>query len=1010
MIMKHKRLYNVIKFILIFLIQMYVFLCPVRGEDTGADYKYRLKDNYNDYIQVLYNNSNGLTGGKANAVAQTENGIIWIGTYGGLYEFDGLDFVHRKDFSSVRSVNCLYVDDSDRLFIGTNDEGLSLMIDDRIIAILSEQDGLPSDSVRCVCQGTDGYYYVGTSAGLAVFKFEDNGSGIEPSVVKIIDDAEYVIDIDCSNDSLVSCVTNAGELYIIKGTEIIGKKVLDFGEQNYSACCFDDDGILHVGTSGGGMYDYTVDRLSGEISRYFRYRHISNFSSISVLRYMADGHLFICADNGAGYMREDGSFYKIKLNTFASSIEDFIVDYQGNLWVASARKGVMKFCKSSFVELFSGLGLEEEVVNSVIKWRGKFYFGTDNGLVIADIDKNILIENDYINKFSGMRIRDFLVDSSNNLWIATANAGIKEITDKGEIKTYTKADGASGERFRGLLELSDGTVAVAGDTGITFIKNDEVTGIFGTEDGLSNPKVLDMIERSDGSIWAGTDGGGISVIKDGKISEVIKRSEGLGSNVVMKLVELEEGLFIQGSNSLSFIANNENVRIIDDIPYYNNYDVIYDGMGKLWLTGAAGVYIFDKADLITGNCTNYAFLGERTGLQGCFIANSNYYIDSDGSLYLPTDRGCSKINVNNYLDYDNDYRFNIRSIYIDGEKIQPENNGKIIVPAGALKIEVVPRIANYSALEPDITYQLEGYDKNEIYSSQLQLEKILYTNIPPGSYSLNIKIKNPNDGEVLENFSFELEKMAFFYQERWFRLTVVFICALIIIIITSSIARFRMRRRMEAQNKELEAVKKQMGMVNETILAIAKTVDAKDENTSQHSQRVAEYSVDIARKLGMNEEEVYNLKRMALLHDIGKIAIPDAVLNKPDRLTDEEYLLMKSHVSRGAEILKDFTLVENVTDGVLYHHERYDGKGYVCGLKGDEIPLTARIIAIADAFDAMTANRVYRKRLTMPVVVDELKRCRGTQFDPLITDIMLGLIEEGVINPYSVNGGKDEEV
>lgn len=125
-------------------------------------------------------------------------------------------------------------------------------------------------------------------------------------------------------------------------------------------------------------------------------------------------------------------------------------------------------------------------------------------------------------------------------------------------------------------------------------------------------------------------------------------------------------------------------------------------------------------------------------------------------------------------------------------------------------------------------------------------------------------------------------------------------------------------------------------MGNETILAIAKTVDARDENTSQHSERVAEYSVLIAERMGWSKERCEALRKIALLHDIGKIGIPDAVLNKPSRLTDEEYEIMKSHVLIGGDILKDFTIVQDVADGARYHHERYDGKGYAKGLKGEK--------------------------------------------------------------------------
>ena len=193
-------------------------------------------------------------------------------------------------------------------------------------------------------------------------------------------------------------------------------------------------------------------------------------------------------------------------------------------------------------------------------------------------------------------------------------------------------------------------------------------------------------------------------------------------------------------------------------------------------------------------------------------------------------------------------------------------------------------------------------------------------------------------------------------------------------------------------------------MGNETIMAVARTMDAKDGSTSQHSQRVSDYSVMIAKELGWNEKDCENIRKAALLHDIGKIGIPDRILNKPSGLTDEEYAIMKTHVTHGADILKDFTMVEHVVEGALYHHERYDGSGYMMGLKGEEIPIYGRIIGVADTFDAMTQNRVYRKGLNMDIVLDEIRKCEGTQFDPEIAEIMVKLVKEGKI----VIGGEKE--
>ncbi len=204
-------------------------------------------------------------------------------------------------------------------------------------------------------------------------------------------------------------------------------------------------------------------------------------------------------------------------------------------------------------------------------------------------------------------------------------------------------------------------------------------------------------------------------------------------------------------------------------------------------------------------------------------------------------------------------------------------------------------------------------------------------------------------------------------------------------------------------------------MANETVMAIAKAVDAKDVRTSQHSMRVAEYSVLIAKEMNCfkwwkKSKELASLKKAAQMHDIGKIGVPDSVLNKVGRLDDNEYAKMKSHVVAGGDILKDFTLVSHVVDGTRYHHERYDGKGYPDGLKGKEIPLFGRIISVADAFDAMTSNRVYRNHMDTDYVLNEMKRGRGTQFDPKAIDAFFRLIDKGAIDLDKIYAQKKAEI
>lgn len=184
----------------------------------------------------------------------------------------------------------------------------------------------------------------------------------------------------------------------------------------------------------------------------------------------------------------------------------------------------------------------------------------------------------------------------------------------------------------------------------------------------------------------------------------------------------------------------------------------------------------------------------------------------------------------------------------------------------------------------------------------------------------------------------------------------------------------------------------------EAVVTIAQTVEAKDAYTQTHSRRVAEYATDIARHLGWSEEDVKDLYTAGLLHDIGKIGVPDGILNKKGRLTDEEYSIMKKHVNIGHDILNHISTINGLTDGALYHHERYDGRGYCNGLKGEEIPLSARIIGIADALDAMTSDRVYRVRLPISQVLGELENGRGTQFDPNLVDFAIDIAKKKIFH------------
>ena len=216
----------------------------------------------------------------------------------------------------------------------------------------------------------------------------------------------------------------------------------------------------------------------------------------------------------------------------------------------------------------------------------------------------------------------------------------------------------------------------------------------------------------------------------------------------------------------------------------------------------------------------------------------------------------------------------------------------------------------------------------------------------------------------------------------------------LLLLIESAIKSIDQMHEIKRINHELSETNQKLEKAYmESIETLRYTVEAKDPYTKGHSDRVAQYSVLIGKKMGLSENEQKILMVGGLFHDIGKIGVPDTILRKPDRLTDEEYSEIKNHPSIGAHILAPATIFKDIIPIVKHHHEKYDGTGYPGKLKGEEIPYLARIAAIADTFDAMTSKRSYRDSLPMDVVISEFERCKGTQFDPKLDDVFLDILK-----------------
>ena len=973
-----------------------VTLAMTFPQDTLAA-AYSETTDYNDYVQSMYSSNNGLPCGEANDIAQTNDGVLWIGTYAGLYRYNGREFRWVDDYESVKNVNCLYVDEEGRLWIGTNDNGLSISIREKVVNVLDEESGLPSNSVRCIVRATDGYYYVGTTGSMQILAM-NNGL----KAVKTLEEVNYADSIAADEEGHVAVVSSDGRLFLLNGGEIKTSLKLPGEDELYNCCAFARDGSLMVGTSLNHIYTFDIEN---DGLKQLMVMTCAGVNSINDLNYLPDGTLFITADNGVSYVDPNG-YHKLNTNDFNNSIDNMLYDYQGNLWFTSSRLGLLRLAKSPFKDVYGAIGMDRRVVNAIVFWQDCYYIGTDKGLDIVDKNCRRQIKNEMTDSLEGVRIRCLYVDDNKHLWICTYGNGLIEFSPEGKTWEYNAENGSFGSRSRIVTGLSDGTILAAGDTGVSYIKDHEVVRTIKNEDGLINSMILTITERSDGTILAGTDGDGMAVLKDGKVQDMITREDGLSSGVILRTVKdpKSDGVFIVTSNSLCYLDTKGNIRALDEFPYFNNYDIWVKDEDTLFVMSSAGIYVVERDELVDGGEIGWELLDARRGLGTSLTANSwNYYNGSD-ELFLPCDTGVYIIDVEKYDTDVRSYRMQLSTVRLDGVLQPPERTGTITVGQGVSRIELGPEILNYTIQEPNVGYYLEGHDTEWTIVPQSSLNNIIYTNLSAGDYIFHLAILDSAGSRVLEERKFELVKEGEFYEQPIFSIYMLLLLSLFLIWFTWLVV----QRQLNQQQIKLN-------MANETVMAIANAVDAKDVRTHQHSLRVAEYSVLIAREMKCfkwweQRKALSNLRKAAQMHDIGKIGIPDSVLNKVGRLTDEEYAKMKSHVDGGAEILKDFTLVENVVDGTRYHHERYDGKGYPEGLKGEEIPLFARIIGVADAFDAMTSNRVYRNHMDTDYVMNEMKRGRGAQFDPVALDAFLRLVDRGEINLDEIYAQKREEI
>lgn len=950
-----------------------------------------------DYTSVLYDSTNGMPTSEANAIAQSSDGFIWLGGYSGLVRYDGNTFYRYDSTSGISSVFALYVDDNNRIWIGTNENGVA-MLDFDETKVYGRVEGIKSHSVRSITEDRNGNIIIGTTQGLAY---------IDATTLEIhpIDDPqinqEYVNNLEKDSEGNVYGLTSDGALFVLDDLAVTAFYPADkIGEEQANSLYADPEipGTIYIGTIGSEVKTATVSDKNLTVTDTRSVLPLNNINSMI----KRGDDLWITGTNGLGYLDDGGKYHGLGDTPMNYSITNVMVDHEGNLWFTSTRQGVMKIVPDRFMDIGKIAELDSRVVNSTCVNSGKLYLGTDSGLEILSSGDYSKIEDELTAYLEGVRIRCIKNDDMGRLWLCThGDTGLVCYDPKdSSITSFNESNGLNANRVRTVLPRSDGSMAAATGNGVFIVDDGKITAHYSQENGIAVPEILTVEEDENGVLYLGSDGDGIYVVDGNRVSRM-GVDDGLTSEVILRIKRDDERdlMWIITSNSIEYIKDGE-VKAVSQFPYSNNYDIYFDDNGDAWVLSSNGIYIASVDDLIKNENINYDFYNLRSGLPYMATGNSRDYLADDGMLYIAGTTGVCAVNINADDPESSNVSLVVPAVEIDDREVILRNDSSVSLPAGSKRLVIKAYALAYGLSNPTISYWLEGFDTEPIVTNKQELTPISYTNLDGGKYKFHMSLLDDKTGEEIDSVELVISKEHSIYDNALFWLALI-----ILAVAATGIAMYRMfSSRQQALLKKQEEDKK---FIDQIMHTFAKSIDLRDQQNQGHSFRVAYYTRLIAEELkekrGYTQDQIDEFYHIALMHDIGKLSIPDRILNKPERLDDEEYQIMKTHAESGAHMLKNVTIVQNLSVGAGCHHERMDGKGYPKGLKGEEIPEVARLIAVADTFDAMYSTRPYRKQLDINVVLDEIKRIRGTQLDADVVDALLALADKGELNKEKVD-------
>lgn len=960
----------------------------------------------------------------AEAICQTEDGYVWIAQYSGLTRYDSKEFVVYKSFTyggqeysviNVRALaadgNILYVATSEQVYVYKNYHFEPLVVDAGVVNDIVLDD--KNDLLYISTQNNGGVIY--DIAGGVKTTIPGTEGGIVRDIALDVERENYFYQADEG-------------VFDKNGKEILqNSRLLEIYSHDTTLFMAEDSGIIH-------RYDMEKGKMLSDLTVP---------DQVNKMLYSEKDELLLVACEKNGIYCIDFHTAEPQI-TLAGDLEnksqlvDLMIDYEGNLWLAShyiGASGVSIITRNALSELFyddptwQALNIPpafDRNVYAVEKEGDILYVVAATKIYRYDLKKNEILPDNVIMQTiydyaeektqAGKAQGDdnFLFTYSpkdvemfqGKVYFAVSGIGLVEYDPKTEKVVIYDVDYISSHVGK---VVDDPDLALTGSARSLRSFDDYLAigytrGIMrfdGRKFSVMNigTNVLYINKTNDGRLLFDRTQGLFIVDDDFTSATEIPTEKEITGNRLKFLVDGDNLYYTL--NSRLFRTNTKDGNGVSEeiaIPYVKGSIV---ELAKIRCTNVKGEYVYKYVigsqtqlyvtDSLEGNrLTDYASYDATNGLQPIIANTSGYYDEEEQKYYLQSTNGIYVYDFNLTRDVPPPAKIVVSSVDIDGMHYYGDD-----IKIGKDEYRLAFNLSIFG-FRPNngytVYYKLDGIDDEYTVVAD-DNRSAYYTNLAGGSYDFHIYVVD-GYGQTSNQVDIHLEKEKKFYEYWWFWGIVSVIAVVAVYFIASLFARIKnrqsLKRQLEYKNITLESIE-----------AIARTIDAKDEYTNGHSIRVGSYSKVIAENLGLNSDEVDNIYYIALLHDIGKIAIPDSILNKPGRLTEEEFAVMKKHTTRGAEILQGISTIPQIVEGARSHHERYDGSGYPEGKKGEDIPYVARIICCADCLDAMASKRVYKESFSVDVIIKEFERCSGSQFDPKIAKVVVELISSGKLQPIS---------